>query len=65
MASTIAEVVCSSRDHRADFEAAKIAVFMASLLASILGIAALWAAGRGSSARTEDFARAGARGSAL
>jgi hypothetical protein len=48
-----------------DFEAAKIAVFMASLLASILGIAALWAAGRGSSARTEDFARAGARGSAL
>jgi NhaA family Na+:H+ antiporter len=49
----------------ADFEAAKIAVFMASLLASILGIAALWAAGRRSSARTEDFARTGARGSAL
>jgi NhaA family Na+:H+ antiporter len=49
----------------ADFEAAKIAVFMASLLASILGIVALWGAGRGSSARTEDFARSGARGSAL
>jgi len=49
----------------ADFEAAKIAVFMASLLASILGIAALWAAGRGFSARTEEFARTGARGSAL
>jgi hypothetical protein len=38
---------------------------MASLLASILGIAALWGAARGSSARTEDFARTGARGSAL
>jgi Na+:H+ antiporter, NhaA family len=49
----------------ADFEAAKVAVFMASLLASILGIAALWGAGRGSSARTEDFARTGARGSAV
>jgi NhaA family Na+:H+ antiporter len=49
----------------ADFEAAKIAVFMASLLASILGIAALWVAGRGSGGRTDDFARSGARGSAV
>jgi NhaA family Na+:H+ antiporter len=49
----------------ADFEAAKIAVFVASALASILGIVALWAAGRGSSARAEDIAHSGARGSAL
>jgi NhaA family Na+:H+ antiporter len=49
----------------ADFEAAKIAVLTASVLASILGVLALWAAGRGSSARAEDIARGGARGSAL
>jgi hypothetical protein len=38
---------------------------MASLLASILGIAALWGAGRGASARADDIARSGARGSAV